>query len=329
MCGSPSLQLCIDEGCLRAGLVIGVSGGLDSVVLLDALVTRAHALPQAILHVAHVNYRLRPTADADAAFVRHVAERYGLPCDCCEPNPPPPGVNRQAWARAVRYDFFQHTARRYDCAAVAVAHHADDQAETVLWRLLRGTGLDGLAGMEPERSCQDGATLLRPLLDYSRAELEAYARTRGLSSCVDPTNASDDYTRNRMRHAVLPLCESIQSGAARHVAGLARRLQPTVALLQQLTREAWASLEPQQGPTELRWRRHPFLVIPLALRLRIVRHAYHLIMGGGGELVEDHLSTVERLAHAAGKTYFLPGPCLFQSFGSYCELVKPKRGETV
>lgn len=322
MAAFPVLPLRINDPHFAAGLVVGVSGGLDSVVLLDLLATRARRVSGAACRVAHVNYRLRAAADDDAAFVRALAQRYDVPCDVLLADPPPPTANVQVWARDTRYEHFQQMARTHRCRYVAVAHHADDQAETILWRLLRGTGLDGLAGMADERALGDDVTLLRPLLGCARATLEDYARARALTHRVDHTNATDHYTRNRIRHELLPVCESIQPGAARHVAGVARRLQPDLALLRQLAIRAWDALAPQIAPTQLTWPRHPFLAIDLALRTRIFRHAYHLLMGEAHQLVEDHLEKMEQIAQGEGTEYSLPGSCHFWCDGPYCHLAK-------
>ena len=300
------------------GMIIGVSGGLDSVVLLHHLTQRANALPDAKLCVAHVNYRLRDTADADEVFVQQLAEQYGWPCETLRADSQPAGVNTQAWARTLRYDFFERIATLHACRTVAVAHHADDQAETLMWRLLRGTGLDGMAGMEAERALSAQVMLLRPFLATPRSALECYAQAHDLSYREDHTNQTDQYTRNRIRHELFPLCEAIQPGSTRHLAALTLRLQPDIAYLAQLTQEAWNGLTPQIEATRMIWNRRLFLTLAHPLQVRVLRHAYHLFVAGGSQLVEDHVQKMLQIAHGQGRESAFPGTCHFWCEGPYC-----------
>ncbi|MEP0545302.1 MAG: tRNA lysidine(34) synthetase TilS [Rhodothermales bacterium] len=216
----PFLQRFIDFVAERALLapgervVVGVSGGLDSTVLLH-LVRAAGFDPVA----AHVNYGLRGAAsDADEAFVREQAEAWGIPVHVHRVELGDGSV--QAEAREARYRFFDELAREVGARAVATAHHRDDQAETLLLNLLRGAGPTGLAGMPHLRSLAPGspADLVRPLLWATRAEIDVYAREHGLRWRDDATNATSDYRRNALRHEVLPLIETHFPGAAARIA---------------------------------------------------------------------------------------------------------------
>jgi len=171
-------------------------------VLLDALVCLREGLGLR-LHVAHVHHGLRGrAADGDAALVLAEAARLGLGVSIARLHPGErcPGESVQAWARAARYRHLDAIAERVGASHIAVAHIQDDQAETVLLNLLRGTGPRGLAGIPPARH-----RILRPLLQVSRAEVEAYATRRHVRFRVDASNASDAYRRNRIRHHLLPL----------------------------------------------------------------------------------------------------------------------------
>jgi len=171
-------------------------------VLLDALVCLRERLGIRV-HVAHVHHGLRGrAADGDAAFVTAEAACRGLGVCIARlhPRERPPGESVQAWARAARYHHLDAMAERMGASYIAVAHTQDDQAETVLLNLLRGTGPGGLAGIPPTRR-----RILRPLLQVSRAEVEAYASSRQVEFRTDASNASDTYRRNRVRHHLLPL----------------------------------------------------------------------------------------------------------------------------
>lgn len=188
---------------LRRGerLAVAASGGVDSTVLLRAL-----ALASWPVIAIHIHHGLRPSADEDAAFVRRVGEEVGVEVEVVPVAVA--GGNVQAAAREARYAALAEAAGRHGCAAVATAHTATDQAETVLMNLVRGTGLRGLAGMAPRRSLGAGVDLVRPLLWATRAEVEAEARARGWAWREDPTNATSRYRRNRIRAHVLPLLEA-------------------------------------------------------------------------------------------------------------------------
>ncbi|KKN81300.1 hypothetical protein LCGC14_0321370 [marine sediment metagenome] len=197
-----------------ARVVVGVSGGLDSVVLLDVLAALAGADGRGYdLMVAHLDHALRDAAAADAAFVAELADSYHLPCTVQRRDvaavAAETGQSIETAARMVRYEFLGGLARTFGAACVAVAHHADDNVETVLHRLLRGTHLRGLAGMPIRRPMGGGPIdLVRPLLPYRRDEIRAYAQRRHLRWREDETNRDTQYRRNFIRHELLPLLRS-------------------------------------------------------------------------------------------------------------------------
>jgi tRNA(Ile)-lysidine synthase len=179
-----------------ARITVGLSGGVDSVVLLHKL----RDVPG--VSAIHVHHGLSPNADAWAAFCRRLCKRLGVPLTVRKVKVVKRGEGLEAAARAARYEIF----RKIPVDVLALAHHLDDQAETVLMNLLRGTGLRGARGMLP-RSQFNEKTLLRPLLDTSRREIEAYARRHGLEWIEDESNADESLTRNFIRRRVGPLLE--------------------------------------------------------------------------------------------------------------------------
>ncbi len=253
-----------EHGLFDAGpLILGVSGGLDSMVLLD-LLTRIEprraspAEPTGSrarrVIAAHVNYGLREGADADEALVREW-------CAACDP-PVPVEVHRaslspgdaastQEEARDIRYAFFRRLARRHGARAVAVAHHRGDQAETVLLRLFRGSGPTGLGGMAPSRALDESGetSLVRPLLDISKEELKRYAEARDLPWRDDPTNTSGPYARARLRTDVLPAIEQAFPGATGRIAhaGTLLRQLADDTLDPKRTRLLKSAFEPAEG----------------------------------------------------------------------------------
>jgi len=188
----------IDDRC--RGMVVGVSGGADSVALANAL-PRLRRRPERTV-IAHLDHALRPDSANDARWVNQLAtsleipaiiERHRVAVLAAEQ-----GIGHEEAARKDRYDFLCRIAREHDCSHIAVGHTADDQAETVLHQLVRGSGLAGLRGMPVSRDL-DGRILVRPLL----LVLERI----GQSYLTDETNSDESYTRNRVRHSLLPLLQ--------------------------------------------------------------------------------------------------------------------------
>ena len=204
----------LDRGPLR--LLVAVSGGCDSVTLLHLL---RFPLSHAGVHIeaAHVDHAMRPGSAGDAAWVRGLCAAWNVPLHETRLGAPPAS---EAAAREARYAFLRERAVARD-ALIATAHHADDQAETVLFRAVRGTGLRGLGGIRPRAN-----RVVRPLLPVWRDDILAYARARGIAWRNDETNAIPGPTRNRIRHRVLPMIEAEIAPAARRslvsLAGLAR-----------------------------------------------------------------------------------------------------------
>ena len=207
---------------LGQSVLVGVSGGLDSMVLLNVLRDLACEV-----HIAHVNYQLRgEESDGDEAFVRSYAAEKFIPIHVKHADS---GLKAsegehsfQEVARELRYTFFREVAEQHGIEHIAVAHHQDDQAETVLLKLVKGSGMEGVAGMKPKRMLAPGSGLhlIRPLLNQSRDAIVVYAKANGISWREDASNKSDAYKRNVMRNRVLPLLkehfgESVTANLAR------------------------------------------------------------------------------------------------------------------
>ena len=190
--------------------VIGVSGGRDSVALLHFFVTQRWRN----LTVAHFNHGLRGRESGqDAAFVRRLANRYDLPCVVCREDiaafAAAAKLSTETAARERRDVFFQAVARQAGTRFVFLAHHTDDNAETILGNLLRGAALQGVVGMEQVATFGDDLLKIRPLLDVRREELDAYAQAHSLKHREDSSNLSQEHRRNRLRHEVLPLLNEV------------------------------------------------------------------------------------------------------------------------
>jgi tRNA(Ile)-lysidine synthase len=225
---------------LAAGerVLVGLSGGVDSVVLVHVL-RRLGFDPQA----AHVNYGLRGgESDADEAFVRRWCAAFDPPVPLevvskdAKAQAEAHDQSLQEAARVLRYRYFAEQAEAHQITRVAVGHHRDDQAETLLLNLFRGSGLEGLAGMPPARPMNADASieLIRPMLDLRRAEIEAYAEANDLAWRTDASNRNRSYRRNRIRHDLLPAIEDVFEGATDNIAAAASRVRAYLSSTQDL-----------------------------------------------------------------------------------------------
>ena len=199
------------------GVLAAVSGGADSVCLLLLLNGMAAELGIRVF-AFHMNHGIRgEEADRDEQFVGELCKQLEIPLTVAhekvEIYAEEHGLSGEEAGRILRYRHLEETAERYQCAKIAVAHHEDDDAETVLLNLFRGSGLAGLSGIRPVRG-----KIIRPLLCVSRKEIEEYLKEQGFSWCEDSTNRENDYTRNKIRNELLPwVKENINSRAAEHI----------------------------------------------------------------------------------------------------------------
>ena len=194
---------------LQHGVLLAVSGGADSTALLHGFVQAAKNQTE-LLAVGHVNHGLRgEESDADAVFVRNLAESRRIRYIEHRVQPEEWTLDNsgsvESAARRIRYDFLTRTAEQLGFRYVAVAHTADDQAETVLHRILRGTGLDGIAGMSAARPLSEAVSLIRPLLGVFRNELLEFLKQIGQDYRTDSSNVAETFTRNKIRNKLLPL----------------------------------------------------------------------------------------------------------------------------
>lgn len=207
---------------LAAGdhVLCGLSGGADSVCLLYLLLAMKKHIPITITAV-HVNHRLREEADADEAFAKELCSKLGLPFYREEADvkalAKAEGMTLEEAGRMARYQIFAQLASKLKATKIAVAHHANDQAETLLFHLCRGSGLTGLVGMRPVRE-----QIIRPLLCLKREEIEVYLQTAGQSYVTDVTNADSTFARNALRNQVIPVLEEkVSSRSVEHMGQMA------------------------------------------------------------------------------------------------------------
>lgn len=288
-------------------MVVGVSGGADSVALLDILVRLDLGLN---LIVAHLNHSLRgEESDGDEAFVEELASRYGHPCVVRRVDvaslAAAERLSLEDAGRRARYAFFAETANEFGAAAIAVAHHRDDQAETVLMRLLRGAGGSGLSGMAGW-----SGRIRRPLLRVSRADLELYLQDRGLVWRNDSSNSDTDFLRNSIRHELIPFLSRYNPKVSERLAATAEILACDEELLEQVTASAFDRLATCEE-VSVTFDLDALSAEPRALRFRLYRRALREVRGDLMRIGLQHLEAIDRLAlsERPNSQAKLPGDC--------------------
>jgi len=226
-------------------VLAAVSGGLDSMCLLHLLATWGRQR-NLMVTAAHFNHQLRAAADRDEAFVRNWCEEHEIPFVAGSGNvraaAAREGLSIEEAARNLRYAFLVEQQENLGCAVVLTAHHADDNAETMLLNLLRGTGIRGLTGIPEVRE-----PIARPFLQISRHELEAYAAAHNIPYVEDETNALDDAARNVLRHQVLPVLRQLNPKAVENMTRTAQLLAEDEDALEQQTDELLRHADVEPG----------------------------------------------------------------------------------
>jgi tRNA(Ile)-lysidine synthase len=263
-------------------MVLAVSGGRDSMALLHAVV---HHLPRAAERacVATFNHGIRPEAAAEVSLVQAWCARHGIQC-CAGAGDAPAlvahGGNLEAAARELRYAFLAQVAQAWGAALIVTAHHADDQAETVLLHALRGASLHGLVGMRPRspHPQQPDLTLVRPLLRVPRSAINAYVEAHGVPYLDDRSNADLDYTRNALRLNVLPLLEQLNPQVSAALARLAQLAADDLAAVEAaFEREALPWID--HSATSWAMLHRMFLRLPVAFQRRFIQRAHQALAG--------------------------------------------------
>jgi tRNA(Ile)-lysidine synthase len=290
-------------------LLVGVSGGRDSLVLLHLLrfgLPRPGGGPMASLAAIHVNHRMRPGSDADARWLSGVCRAWGVPLRIVRLSRRPMGETE---ARSLRYRAFRREARRIGARRLLLAHHAEDQAETVLFRILRGTGPRGLAGIPTVRPLGSGV-VVRPLLSLSGSEVERWARQAGLRPRVDPSNLDLSHRRNWIRHHLLPTLEAGAPGMREALLSLAaearRREEALERVLTPALQDVLLAHEGEGRGARFVVARAALLLYPEPVRAELLRR---LLRRGGRSLGRGGMALALRFcATATSGREVTPGP---------------------
>jgi tRNA(Ile)-lysidine synthase len=304
------------HGLIRAGerVLVAVSGGSDSVCLLDILAQLQERLSISLC-VGHVNHRLRKEAGADARYVENLARKLDLEVEIAQVDVKRIAKERKLSiedaGRQARYEALEAMALRLGAACIATGHTADDQVETILLNFLRGGGPEGLAGMPMSRPLgEHGLRLIRPIIELTKAETESYCATRGLETRLDATNLQPIARRNRLRHEILPLLKKEQPALAQVLLRQAEIFRAEDAFLRNLAEKAYAETTASVAgvnscptgkvillPTE------KLNALPIVLARRVVREALRSLRTGRQPLGLEQVERVLALAreNATGK----------------------------
>ena len=273
-------------------LLVAVSGGVDSVVLLHALRSLAESLNLS-LQVAHLDHQIRPESAADASFVAALCAQWDIPChleSCDVPlSAEQNKLSLEMAGRQARREFLQRLAEKIDMNLVVLAHHRDDQVETFMLRLLRGSGQSGLVAMRVHQGI-----LWRPLLACSRRQILDYARQYKLSWVEDKSNNDPAFLRNRLRAQVIPQLFEINPRFDARIAALSGQFQREEDYWQEQIGENFAGLVVSRGDG-LRLDRTALLSLHPALRFRLFREALRQIRGDLQKIESTHLQAIENL----------------------------------
>jgi tRNA(Ile)-lysidine synthetase-like protein len=296
-------------------VVVGVSGGPDSLCLLDLLL-RLGATYRLQIHVAHLHHGARGAeADADADFVTEMAARLDLPVIVVQRDVPAiaeaHGLAFEEAARRVRYGFLSHVAGEVGATKIAVGHNADDQAETVLMHLLRGAGPAGLRGMLPLtpldayrmlegladfRLPSTSIPLIRPLLGVDRAAIEEYCAERGLRPRFDRSNLDTTYFRNRLRHELLPVLEAANPNVGQRLRNMAEVIAADYDLLERLRDQAWEEIVQRQTQEVIVFDRPAWDDQHLSLQRALIREAAYRLRPRLRDVSFVHIDNAVRIA---------------------------------
>ncbi|MEZ6128835.1 MAG: tRNA lysidine(34) synthetase TilS [Planctomycetaceae bacterium] len=296
------------------GLLLAVSGGIDSVALLHGTLQLWPDSHRKIA-VAHVNHRLRGSeSDADAEFVETLATSLDIPCESLTAETGSVQANSagslEEAARNVRYDFLTDTAKRLGLAHVVTAHHLDDQAETVLHNILRGTGLRGLAGMRSSRPLNKTVNLVRPMLAISRTQIDAVIAATGWEYRDDHTNHEVVHTRNRIRHQLLPLLSDIYNPQIkRTLVNLAQQAADAARCMDELADQVLDAIVLESGPEICRLDADRAAATPVELLRHALTRLWVRLQWPRQKMTFDHWQRLSTVIRTSTETSFqLPGP---------------------
>ena len=281
----------------NSAILVGFSGGADSSALLR-MIHDYGKQTGAPVYAAHINHGIRgEEADRDEDFCRQVAKDLGVEIFVLRADVPAlakaRGESIETAARDLRYEYFEKIMREHSIPILATAHNANDNLETVIFNIARGSGLGGVCGIPNSRPCGDGGVLIRPILNMTKEKILEYCESNGISFVTDSTNTDTDYTRNKIRGQIVPLLLEINSGAVENASRLCESLRADSLCLESMTQ--WFLDEMRDGFSV---EAEKICGSPPSIASRALTNIYREI-SGGASLEYKHIKAIRGLAERA------------------------------
>lgn len=276
-------------------IVVGVSGGPDSLSLLHVLYELGYDV-----YVAHINHGLRETANDDEEFVKFFCQVRNIPCfvkhiqlkEALKQDATLKGMSLEEAGREIRYRFFREVAEENHCQKIATAHHANDNVETVLMNLIRGSGLSGLKGIEPQRD-----EIIRPLIEVPREMIEVYCTENHLEPRRDETNDETIYTRNKIRLELIPYLEkNINSNVLQNITRMSEIIREEEHFISGQVEESYQKVLKREVPgQEVLCDLKLFNSLDIALKRRIILKSIIKVLGNAKDIEKVHVDDIVKL----------------------------------
>lgn len=292
-------------------IVVGVSGGPDSMCLLNFLKENRQNPKLGItfnIYVAHINHGIREEAISDQVYVESYCKENNITCFKKQVNiltiAKEQKIGIEEAGRIVRYEFFNEVANQVKATKIATAHTAKDNIETVLMHFIRGTGTAGLKGIAPIRE----GLYIRPLLDCSREEIEQYCKERQLQPRIDKTNQENKYTRNKIRNELIPYLEKeFNPNIIKTLNRLSEIARQEDAYLQTKTKEAYQEIVLLEKEQEIQWDLKKFNSFDLVIKNRLVLYTINRLFGTSSGIEKIHLEDIIKLCgNNIGNKFLIP-----------------------
>ena len=295
-------------------LVIGVSGGPDSMALLHILLTlqEKEQIPSCTLLVAHVNHMLRKEAEEETAYVEEFCRLHEIPCFVkrakVEELAQKAKMGTEEMGRNIRYQFFEEVREKEKAQKIVTAHHANDNAETVLMNILRGSGTAGLKGIEPIRKNEKNVVFVRPLLNCTKEEIYEYCKEKKLQPKIDKSNQENVYNRNKVRNILIPFLEKEWNpnivATLNRLSELARQENQYI---ERQTQKAYEDMVLEEGKDSIvlslkKWNGQDFVI-----KSRVIRYTINRLLGTTKDIEKIHIEDIIKLCeNNVGNKYLIP-----------------------
>lgn len=290
-------------------IIVAVSGGPDSLCLLDILNSIKNKQKISII-IAHVNHGIRKReSKIEARYVRLKAHSLRLPFEQITVSIPTlareSSLSVEQIGRKVRYDFFKKLSKKYKAQKIALGHHADDQAETILMRIIRGSGVQGLRGIPAKRD-----KFIRPLIDCNRSEIISYCERNNITYCIDSSNKESVYLRNKIRNQLIPLlAREYNSSICKNILQLQAIVQDELSYLDKETEEHFIKIMVKRSPSDIVLDVTQLIELPVALQRRVIRKGLGYLNKYLTDIKFIHIESIRKLCFLnSGEKYInLPG----------------------